>query len=80
MSAVARMTQRLAVQTVQKRNKSIWTTVSKEATRAETWPFIVGMAITGYIVWGATPSSTSEYAKHSKFQQRLNGTFSHDHH
>ena len=40
MSAIARMTQRLAVQTVQKRNKSIMTTVVKEATRAETWPFI----------------------------------------
>ena len=40
----------------------------------------VGMAITGYIVWGATPSASSEYAKHSKFQQRVNGTFKHDHH
>ncbi len=40
MSAVARMTQRLAVQTVQQRNKSIWNTVTKEATRSETWPFI----------------------------------------
>ena len=40
----------------------------------------VGMAITGYIVWSATPSSSSEYAKHSKFQQRVNGTFKHEHH
>jgi hypothetical protein len=40
----------------------------------------VGMAVTGYIVWSATPSANSEYAKHSKFQQRINGTFKHDHH
>jgi hypothetical protein len=38
------MTQRLAVQTVQQRNKSVWNTVAKEATRAETWPFI-GMIV-----------------------------------
>ena len=39
-----------------------------------------GMAITGVILWKATPSSSSEYAKNSKFQKRCNGENVHEHH
>ena len=39
-----------------------------------------GMAITGVILWKATPSSSSEYAKNSKFQKLCNGENEHEHH
>jgi hypothetical protein len=38
------------------------------------------MAITGVILWKATPSSSSEYAKNSKFQKLCNGENEHEHH
>eukprot|EP00292_Cryptomonas_paramecium_P033057 CAMPEP_0113697544 /NCGR_PEP_ID=MMETSP0038_2-20120614/22193_1 /TAXON_ID=2898 /ORGANISM="Cryptomonas paramecium" /LENGTH=83 /DNA_ID=CAMNT_0000620567 /DNA_START=25 /DNA_END=276 /DNA_ORIENTATION=+ /assembly_acc=CAM_ASM_000170 len=82
MSGLARLSQRLALQHVTKRykSKSIFDTIAKEATRAETWPFTVGLVTTGVIIWSIVPDSKSETAKNSKFQQQLNGTYKHDHH
>eukprot|EP00961_Rhodomonas_salina_P137521 1850172-Rhodomonas_salina.1 len=38
-----------------------------------------GVVLTGVIAWKVTPSSKSEYAKNSRFQQRCDGTFKHAH-
>lgn len=68
---------RPAAQRVAQRN--FMDKVVKEIMSPETWPFAAGVVLTGVIAWKVTPSSKSEYAKNSRFQQRCDGTFKHAH-
>mmetsp|Transcript_18688 Transcript_18688/g.44325 ORF Transcript_18688/g.44325 Transcript_18688/m.44325 type:complete len:93 (-) Transcript_18688:78-356(-) len=58
---------------------NMWSTFAKDFGEEHSWPFVAGMVLTGVMIWKITPSSTSEYAKTSKFQQRCDGTFKHEH-
>ncbi|EKX44148.1 hypothetical protein GUITHDRAFT_153074, partial [Guillardia theta CCMP2712] len=74
------LTQRVVSKPASSRSMSLWQKSIKELSREEVWPFLAGGVITGIIVWKMTPSSKSEYAKHSTFQQRCDGTYKPHHH